>query len=234
MVQIRFPSVFGSTSFTRRRCCVAMEMDEEFSSLKFRTFPRRLALKFVGFGAIVVSVNPVFAAPVPDMNEPEIIRTMKLGNGVRIQEIVEGEGPEAREGDLVEVNYVCRRSNGYFVHSTVDQFSGESSPVVLPLDDSRTIKGLKDVLIGMKVGGKRRALIPPSVGYINENLRPVPDEFGPRRSLLSHANEPLIFEGRAQRFASDQVMRHGDAAGRLHIVKPLLIWQFMWLRFFVR
>lgn len=31
-------------------------------------------------------------------------------------EIVEGEGTEAHEGDIVEINYVCRRSNGYFVH----------------------------------------------------------------------------------------------------------------------
>ena len=31
-------------------------------------------------------------------------------------EIIEGEGPEANEGDIVEVNYVCRRANGYFVH----------------------------------------------------------------------------------------------------------------------
>ncbi|KAG5255464.1 peptidyl-prolyl cis-trans isomerase FKBP16 [Salix suchowensis] len=102
-----------------------------------------------------------------------------LASGVRFQEIIEGEGSEAQEGDTVEVNYVCRRSNGYFVHSTVDQFSGESSPVILPLDENQTIKGLKEVLIGMKVG----ALIPPSVGY-----------FGPRRSLFSHATEPLIFE----------------------------------------
>ncbi|XP_058000477.1 peptidyl-prolyl cis-trans isomerase FKBP16-1, chloroplastic isoform X6 [Hevea brasiliensis] len=121
-------------------------------------------------------------------------RTLKLDSGVRIQDIIEGEGQKAQEGDLVEVNYVCRRSNGYFVHSTVDQFSGESSPVILPLDENQIIKGLKEVLIGMKVGGKRRALIPPSVGYINENLKPVPEEFGPRRSLFSHANEPLIFE----------------------------------------
>lgn len=113
---------------------------------------------------------------------------------MRIQDIIEGEGPEAQEGNLVEVNYVCRRSNGYFVHSTVDQFSGESSPVVLLLDEKQIIKGLKEVLVGMKVGGKRRALIPPSEGYINEYLQPVPDEFGPRRSLLSHANEPLVFE----------------------------------------
>jgi hypothetical protein len=29
---------------------------------------------------------------------------------------VEGEGAEAREDDLVQFNYVCRRANGYFVH----------------------------------------------------------------------------------------------------------------------
>ncbi|XP_018730784.2 peptidyl-prolyl cis-trans isomerase FKBP16-1, chloroplastic isoform X1 [Eucalyptus grandis] len=124
----------------------------------------------------------------------EVFRTSKLPDGVRFQEIVEGEGPEAHDGDLVEVNYVCRRSNGYFVHSTVDQFSGESMPILLPLDENQIIKGLKEILIGMKVGGKRRGLIPPSVGYINENLKPIPDEFGPQRSLLSHAKEPLIFE----------------------------------------
>lgn len=32
------------------------------------------------------------------------------------EDILEGEGPAAHEGDFVEVNYVCRRSNGYFVH----------------------------------------------------------------------------------------------------------------------
>ncbi|KAL5802087.1 hypothetical protein ACOSQ3_030552 [Xanthoceras sorbifolium] len=157
--------------------------------------PRRvLLLQFIGYNSVLLHVNSVFAAPIPEMKEREVIRTLKLASGVRIQDVIEGEGPEAHEGDLVEVNYVCRRSNGYFVHSTVDQFSGESAPVVLPLDENQIIKGLKEVLVGMKVGGKRRALIPPSVGYTSENLKPVPEEFGPRRSLLSHANEPLVFE----------------------------------------
>ncbi|XP_050370906.1 peptidyl-prolyl cis-trans isomerase FKBP16-1, chloroplastic isoform X2 [Argentina anserina] len=154
--------------------------------------PRRLLLQFMGFFPILS--HPVLAAPMPEMKEPEVIRTLKLPSGVRIQEIVEGKGPAATEGDLVEINYVCRRTNGYFVHSTVDQFSGESTPVILPLDENQIIKGLEEVLVGMKIGGKRRALIPPSVGYTNESLQPIPEEFGPRRSLLSHVNEPLIFE----------------------------------------
>ncbi|XP_044481452.1 peptidyl-prolyl cis-trans isomerase FKBP16-1, chloroplastic-like isoform X3 [Mangifera indica] len=171
-------------------------MHDRFSTLSVKRLQRRLLLQFIGYNSALIGVNkhPVFAAPLPEMKEPEVIRTLKLANGVKFQDIVEGKGPEAREGDLVEVNYVCRRSNGYFVHSTVDQFSGESAPVILPLDENKIIKGLKEVLLGMKVGGKRRALIPPSVGYVNANLNPIPEEFGPRRSLLSHANEPLIFE----------------------------------------
>ncbi|KAI4340005.1 hypothetical protein MLD38_024885 [Melastoma candidum] len=152
----------------------------------------------VGFGGLIPSIACIFPGlalpPMFDMREPEVIRTVKLADGVRIQDIVEGTGAEAHEGDLVQLNYVCRRSNGYFVHSTVDQFSGESTPVTLPLDESLIIRGLKEVLLGMRVGGKRRALIPPSAGYVDENLQPIPDEFGPRRSLLSHVKEPLIFE----------------------------------------
>nr|XP_043605960.1 peptidyl-prolyl cis-trans isomerase FKBP16-1, chloroplastic isoform X2 [Erigeron canadensis] len=157
-----------------------------------RLIPRRLVLDSLGFIPMLFNV-PLLAGAL-EMKEPEAIRAQKLDDGVRIQDIIDGEGPEAREGDLVEFNYVCRRSNGYFVHSTVDQFSGESSPVILPLNEKEIIKGLKEVITGMKAGGKRRALIPPSVGYVNENLGPIPDEFGPRRSLLSHVKEPLIFE----------------------------------------
>ncbi|KAK4796662.1 hypothetical protein SAY86_028988 [Trapa natans] len=162
-------------------------------SFPIKKLQRRLLLEVIGLIPAMLYA-PVLAAPMPEMKEPEVIRTLKLPDGVRFQEIIEGEGTEACEGDTVEINYVCRRSNGYFVHSTVNQFSGESTPVILPLDDNKIIKGLKEVLLGMRVGGKRRALIPPSVGYIKEDLEPIPEEFGPRRSLMSHANEPLVFE----------------------------------------
>ncbi|XP_055808471.1 peptidyl-prolyl cis-trans isomerase FKBP16-1, chloroplastic isoform X1 [Solanum dulcamara] len=188
---------------------VPKSSDERILSLNIKKLLRRSVLQLVGLSPIFTSLRSGLSAPMQEMRESDVIRTLKLDSGVRLQDIVEGEGPEAREGDIVEINYVCRRSNGYFVHSTVDQFSGESAPVILPLDDKQVmvfasfglkieilkiIKGLKEVLIGMKPGGKRRALIPPSVGYINENLQPVPEEFGPRRSLMSHMKEPLIFE----------------------------------------
>ncbi|GMH05846.1 hypothetical protein Nepgr_007686 [Nepenthes gracilis] len=150
-----------------------------FSSFLARSLQRR-SLLYMGFVPILSYPSPFLAAPIPEMEESEIIRTRKLPGGIRVQDIIEGDGQEAIEGDLVEFNYVCRRSNGYFVYSTVDQFTGEAMPAALLLDEKQIIKGLKDVLVGMKVGGKRRALIPPSVGYVNENLKPMPEEFGPR------------------------------------------------------
>ncbi|CAJ2640123.1 unnamed protein product [Trifolium pratense] len=178
------------------RCIVdAKGLNNKISILTVeKYYSRRLILQFMSINQILCHVTPSLAAPIIDMNEPQVIRTLKLANGVRVQDVIEGEGPEARGGDLVEFNCVCRRANGYFVFSTVDQFSGESNPIILPLDEDEMILGLKQVLTGMRIGGKRRALIPPSVGYVNENLKPIPEEFGPRRSLLSHAQEPLVFE----------------------------------------
>ncbi|KAI8553055.1 hypothetical protein RHMOL_Rhmol06G0315400 [Rhododendron molle] len=194
---IQLPIAIKSTSFMsneQSKIVLLKNLGGRFPTPMMERMPRRSLLKLVVCNPILLNVYPVLGEPMQEIKEPEVIRTQKLASGVRIQDVIEGEGPEAREGNLVEVNYVCRRSNGYFVHSTVDQFSGESSPVLLALDEKQIIKGLMEVLVGMKVGGKRRALIPPSAGYINEYLQPVPEEFGPRRSLFSHANEPLVFE----------------------------------------
>ncbi|KAI4306250.1 hypothetical protein L6164_029543 [Bauhinia variegata] len=195
--QLPFPCSAASSSCTENvkvKYAIPKSSHDKFSTLTIQKIPRRVILQFLGFNHMACYIRPALAVPMPEMKEPEVIRTVKLGSGVIIQDVVEGEGPEAHSGDLVEFNYVCRRSNGYFVYSTVDQFRGESKPVILPLDEKRMIEGLKEVLAGMRVGGKRRALIPASVGYVNENLEPVPAEFGPRRSLFSHAKEPLVFE----------------------------------------
>ncbi|KAK6776999.1 hypothetical protein RDI58_023716 [Solanum bulbocastanum] len=121
------------------KIAVPKSSDERMPSLNVKKLLRRSVLQFVGLSPIFISIRPVLSAPMQEMREPDVIRTLKLDSGVRLQDVIEGEGPEAREGDIVEINYVCRRSNGYFVHSTVDQFSGESAPVILPLDDKQVM-----------------------------------------------------------------------------------------------
>ncbi|TYK29711.1 peptidyl-prolyl cis-trans isomerase FKBP16-1 [Cucumis melo var. makuwa] len=92
-------------------------LDVRNASFSVKRFPRRLFSHFIGFYPILLYAYPSFGAPMMEMQEPDIVRTLKLDSGVRIQEVFEGDGAEAHEGDMVEFNYVCRRSNGYFVHS---------------------------------------------------------------------------------------------------------------------
>ncbi|WRX29590.1 FKBP-type peptidyl-prolyl cis-trans isomerase domain - like 10 [Theobroma cacao] len=161
----QLPCAFSLPASKRPNDVMDKHLHNRHPSITVKSLPRRVFLQLMGIGPMSLGINPVVAAPMQEMKEPEVIRVQD------IEAFQWGENS-----------------------STVDQFSGESSPVTLPLDENQIIRGLKDVLTGMRVGGKRRALIPPSLGYINENLKPIPDEFGPRRSLLSHAKEPLIFE----------------------------------------
>eukprot|EP00271_Cylindrocystis_brebissonii_P006619 TRINITY_DN19385_c0_g1_i1.p1 TRINITY_DN19385_c0_g1~~TRINITY_DN19385_c0_g1_i1.p1 ORF type:complete len:289 (+),score=27.56 TRINITY_DN19385_c0_g1_i1:169-1035(+) len=134
------------------------------------------------------------ALPKPDVG-PEVLRVFRTPSGAKVQEVVEGTGPEAKAGDLVEFHYVCRRANGYYVYSTQDQFSkDEQRPVSFSLGQGQMIAGLEEVLLGMRPGGKRRALIPATAGYVSPQLQPLPSEYGPLRSLQAHSQEPLVFE----------------------------------------
>lgn len=49
--------------------------------------------------------------------ESVILRFVKLESGVRIQELEKGKGNAAKRGDRVEIDYVLRRSNGYFIYA---------------------------------------------------------------------------------------------------------------------
>lgn len=57
------------------------------------------------------------------------------------------------------------------------------------------VPGLEEVLAGMRVGGKRRVLVPPEVGYGDAApLEPQPPGFAAKRQVASHKAEPLLFE----------------------------------------
>jgi FKBP-type peptidyl-prolyl cis-trans isomerase len=124
----------------------------------------------------------------------------KTASGVKVQEVAPGRGGQAAQmGDAVLFDYVLRRSNGYFIYATVEGVSFQPrdvpvAPVYYKVGDPTLIPGLNEVLVGMEPGSKRRALIPPALGYTSQELQPQPPTFATKRQLVNHSQEPLIFE----------------------------------------
>ncbi len=76
------------------------------------------------------------------------------------QDLVVGTGTTAVASDTVRVQYV----GAFFDNGKVfDASWTDSGPATFPLNE--VVPGFKDAIIGMKVGGRREAVIPPALGY---------------------------------------------------------------------
>ena len=89
---------------------------------------------------------------------------VKLSSGVTYADLRVGNGDEAVVGKKVNLQWVLRRSDGYYVEASKDN---DSVPFIFTVGDSQAaIAGMNEGVQGMKVGGVRRLLIPPSLAYV--------------------------------------------------------------------
>ncbi|HET6342056.1 MAG TPA: FKBP-type peptidyl-prolyl cis-trans isomerase [Gemmatimonadota bacterium] len=82
-------------------------------------------------------------------------------SGLYILDVREGEGEEAVSGDTVVVHYTGWLPNGMKFDSSRDR----AEPFSFVLGEGRVIPGWEEGVAGMKVGGQRRLVIPPHLGY---------------------------------------------------------------------
>jgi peptidylprolyl isomerase len=81
---------------------------------------------------------------------------------LEITDITEGSGAEATAGSTVSVHYVG------VAHSTGEEFDASynrGAPLDFRLGVGQVIAGWDQGVQGMKVGGRRRLVIPPHLGY---------------------------------------------------------------------
>lgn len=108
-------------------------------------------------GAVTSVVLPVQAKTVAQTKAPKIVTKP---SGLKIQDLRVGKGAVARRGQTVSVNYRGTLANGTFF----DQSYGRG-PFSFQLGAGQVIKGWDEGVAGMRVGGKRKLIVPAKLGY---------------------------------------------------------------------
>lgn len=88
---------------------------------------------------------------------------------LQIEDVVVGEGDEARAGQTVSVHYVGTLPDGKKFDSSRDR----REAFTFPLGAGQVIAGWDQGVAGMRVGGVRKLTIPPHLGYGERGFPPV-------------------------------------------------------------
>ncbi|MGE0129848.1 MAG: FKBP-type peptidyl-prolyl cis-trans isomerase [Blastocatellales bacterium] len=99
-------------------------------------------------------------------------------SGLKYVDQVVGSGDSPSPGKIVTAHYTGWLENGTKFDSSVDR----GQPIEFPIGVGRVIKGWDEGLMTMKIGGKRKLIIPPNLGY------------GARDKGIIPPNSTLIFE----------------------------------------
>ena len=93
-----------------------------------------------------------------DRGDEEVVET---ATGLGYVDLVEGTGARPKAGDTVSVHYTGWLKSGAKFDSSLDR----GAPLEFPIGKGRVIKGWDEGVISMKVGGKRKLIIPAHLGY---------------------------------------------------------------------
>jgi FKBP-type peptidyl-prolyl cis-trans isomerase FkpA len=85
----------------------------------------------------------------------------KTPSGLRYSEMAAGQGKEATPGHSVSVHYTGWLPNGEKFDSSRDR----NQPFTFKLGAGEVIAGWDEGVAGMKVGGRRKLVIPPDLAY---------------------------------------------------------------------
>ena len=104
-------------------------------------------------GEISTNLSKKPAIPKPTGTPPARLQT---------KDIVTGKGPAAKAGDTVQMQYVGSAwSNGKQFDASWDR----GQPFTFQLGSGNVIQGWDRGIVGMREGGRRLLVIPPSLGY---------------------------------------------------------------------
>lgn len=99
--------------------------------------------------------------------EENIITT---DSGLQYVELVEGTGAQPQSGQTVVVHYTGTLTDG----SKFDSSRDRNQPFSFKIGAGQVIQGWDEGLATMKIGGRRKLIIPAKLGYGDRGVGPIP------------------------------------------------------------
>lgn len=122
---------------------------------------RKLFLSFIGAAVVVGSFFPMGSAATKKPKEAATVTKVKTASGLEYIDTKEGTGAIPKTGQNVSVHYTGTLKDGTKFDSSVDR----GQPFSFTIGVGQVIKGWDEGVATMKVGGKRRLIIPSNLGY---------------------------------------------------------------------
>jgi len=101
------------------------------------------------------------AAPAFSAQDAKGTKTVTTASGLKYVDVVVGKGASPVKGNLVKVHYTGTLENGKKFDSSVDR----KEPFAFLIGVGQVIPGWDEGVMSMKVGGKRKLIIPARLGY---------------------------------------------------------------------
>ena len=136
----------------------------------------------IGIAALGIFIYFIFGfnqtAPSQTMQQTELTVPKTEATDLKVEDTKVGEGEEVESGDTIVIHYKGTLTDGTKFDSSYDR--GE--PYETQIGVGQVIQGWDLGVVGMKIGGKRKLTIPPSLGYGEQGSGAIPP------------NSTLIFE----------------------------------------
>jgi len=135
--------------------------------------------RLLSFIILIIYVGLVSCSSAKETKEvAKSSNLITTSSGLQYQDLVVGTGETPTTGKNCIVHYHGTLENGTVFDSSVER----NSPFAFPIGVGRVIKGWDEGVMSMKVGGKRKLIIPANLAYGERAMGKIP------------ANSTLIFE----------------------------------------